>query len=362
MNIKKIKLKNFRCFKDKVFTFDSPFIVIEGKNGSGKTSLLEALYYACYLRSFRTRSGKELVNFENKHFFIQIDGTNLEEEAQSIQVGFADNTKIVKLNQKNVSSFKELIPHFRVIIAAEDDLELVKGSPEIRRNFLDQALIVESDDYLINLKGYKQILSNRNSLLFKIQGKSAYPIEDIKIWTEQIWNMTQKIQQLRISYLNKLEKQINSLIEENFNSEKILISLLYKSKVSIKESFEDFWSNYTLKLLQDELRQGRSLLGAHLDDFTINFRTKQAKVFASRGQQKLIVFLARIAQLKILRDRGEQALLLFDDFLTDLDDGIFKKCVEILTNLDCQVVLTSPLSSYITSKKIPNLKPKVIRI
>ena len=101
MRISQLTLKNFRCFSDQQFTFNSKFIIIEGNNGVGKTSLLEALHYACYLRSFRTPSGTDLIGSNNNHFFVQVKvlapANEFEEpESSLLQVGFSQAGKSVK--------------------------------------------------------------------------------------------------------------------------------------------------------------------------------------------------------------------------------------------------------------------------
>src|SRR5579872_1217840 len=141
--IKRVVLKNFRCFKNYVLDLHERVILLEGANGVGKTSFLEALYYACYLRSFRSHSPKELVTFGQNGFFMQIEVANNlynHEFFHDIQIGFSQTKKLVKVDQKTISSYKELMRIYRVISLTEDDLELIKGSPQVRRTFMDQAL------------------------------------------------------------------------------------------------------------------------------------------------------------------------------------------------------------------------------
>lgn len=352
MRISKLSLKNFRCFSNQQFTFSKPIVLIEGDNGSGKTSLLEALYYACYLRSFRTRRGNELVQFNNKHFFIQIEL----EDQQEIQVGFSDNSKVVKLDKKRIKAYKELVDHYRVIVVAEDDLSLIKGAPENRRSFLDQALSIRDNSYITDARKYKQILNNRNNLILRSQSLT----DELTLWSKQLFEQSKILKNKRIEYLENLGIKINKLMRDNFQ-EDITVNLSYKTKVQ-NCKFDLFWNTKGTSLLNDELKYKRSMYGAHLDDFLVEFMHKKAKIFASRGQQKLIVFLMKMAQFELLKDDNRKACILLDDFLTDLDQKTFSTCIDILTNIGAQVFITSPLKGMISKCNIPNFSPEIIKL
>ena len=115
-----------------------------------------------------------------------------------------------------------------------------------------------------------------------------------------------------------------------------------RTEEKVKETFEEFDKHFT-PFYQEEIRYGRSLFGAHLDDFVINFKDKKSRLFASRGQQKLIVSLLKIAQVTFLASRRGPSLFLLDDFMTDLDENRAQLFLPILDNLEGQVFFTSPL-------------------
>ena len=157
MFITGLRLKNFRCFPDLEIAFDKKFVILEGDNGSGKSTILEALYYACYLKSFRTRSKSELLKFGQDHFFLQVDFEDqLDFSKNQIQVGFSKKEDfVIKFNGKNVSSFKELVSRYKIISLTEDDLQLVVGAPEFRRAYLNQSLFLLNPDVILEFKEYK---------------------------------------------------------------------------------------------------------------------------------------------------------------------------------------------------------------
>ena len=353
MIIKKIRLNNFRCFKDAVFDFNNRFVVIEGKNGSGKTSILEGIYYSCYLRSFRTRLQKELVHFEQNHFFLKTDFEQSDGATNQIQVGFSqDDGKLVKLNQKQVQSYKQVIDLYRIISIAEDDLLLISGPPEHRRAFLDQSLFLTNPDFVAQVRQYKKVLDQRKSFIFtyaKVPFTDALK-QELHAWVKQHWQASIVLQKARVAILKELEKRVNVLLKEHFFPE-LSIKLEYVAKnVNLRQTFDQFWKSYQTDLLAKECKLMRCLFGFHIDDVSITFKKKKAKFYASRGQQKLILLLLKLAQLAHLQQDGVKGCLLLDDFLTDFDEGIVEKALMLLKRLDCQVFVTCPIQSFLVPK------------
>ncbi len=164
--LESVHIKNFRCFTDIDLTFNNSIVLIEGLNGSGKTSLLEALYYACYLRSFRTHLPKEMLQFERENFFIKVAFRN-QSFMHEIQAGFSNSKRLVKIDNKAVSSYKELMNYYRVIGLTEDDMFLIKGGPQDRRVFIDQLLLLYDPSFIDSLHTLRNVVSNRTILLQK---------------------------------------------------------------------------------------------------------------------------------------------------------------------------------------------------
>src|SRR5690349_8885573 len=158
LQVTHIQIKDFRCFESLTLSFEGPIILIEGDNGSGKTSLLEALYYGCYLRSFRTSSPKELIRFGSNSFFVKMavrNQLNAQTFGHDIQVGFSRGKRVVKVDQKPIASYKELMDHYRIISLTDDDMQLVKGAPQERRSFIDQAVLLNDPAYGQKLRDFR---------------------------------------------------------------------------------------------------------------------------------------------------------------------------------------------------------------
>ena len=146
-----IVLKQFRCFDHITIDLNSPIVLVCGANGAGKTSLLEALYYACYLRSFRTHLSRDLIALGKESFFVKFlirDGSQDNLIDHTIQIGFTNNKRLVKVDNKTAVSYKDLLLYYRIISLTEDDLKLIQDGPEERRAFVDQALLLNDTSFI----------------------------------------------------------------------------------------------------------------------------------------------------------------------------------------------------------------------
>lgn len=350
MRITEITARNFRCFDNLNVPITKRVILIEGDNGTGKTSLLELLHYSCYLRSFRTHLGRELIAFDQDHFFLHV--RFMQEHFSSmhdVRVGFRDGSKQVTFDQTSLTSHKELVEQFRVVSLTEEDIALVKGAPEVRRLFLDHALILADTKMLTMLKAYKRLLQSRNALLAQSRTPS---LQEWRTWTEKLWEVSKEIQKTRIDYVKALENEIHALLNAQKIGPELHITLTYRPyNMQLHEKFEDFWAIYEAKDKQSiEKRYGRTLFGAHLDDVHIGFNAHKARVFASRGQQKFVAFLLKMGQMRLLETTGKESCLLLDDFLTDFDPTRLGWSIGLLQEISGQIFIACPLKSYLVQE------------
>lgn len=357
MNTTLLHIKQFRCFTDFVLSCNASTLIIIGDNGTGKTSILEALHYMCYLRSFRTYAPKELVQFDRDSFFIKLCVTDKEAVMNELQVGFSQKKRLVKINHTPVSSYKELIDCYRVVTVTEDDIELIKGSPEYRRTFIDQALFLVDETYIQLLKQYKHILENRNALL----QHTYIDAEMYAVWTEQLFMVSQQIAHKRITWLAAIEKAVALLLQEYVDRD-MTISIAYLSKLHAHAIPYDAFMAENKLLYEQEKRFKRTLFGVHLDDILFQFQGKKSRMYASRGQQKLIVLLIKIAHIQSMQSYKGSLLFLLDDFMTDFDDQRIMQLWTLLEQLDCQKIFTVPNKSSFVDHVLKTDKVQLLNL
>lgn len=360
MKLLQAELKNFRCFNHQTISFERPLVIIEGDNGSGKTSLLEAIHYCCYLRSFRTHNTRTLIKHEQSSFFIKLE---VEEELDfiatrhDVQVGLSGKRRSVKLNNRPICSYKELMDSYRVITVTEDDLALICDGPDERRSFIDQALVLKKPLFAKKLSELRRTVEQRSALIARGNtNKDIY-----RLWTEQLWTKSLEIQEERAAFLDVLLDRATGLISQMFNNA-YHVTIQYANRLNIGQSSFDDWFEAYPTLYENERRMGRSLFGAHLDDFVIGFQQAHSKHYASRGQQKLLVLLIKIAQVQDITQNRGPVILLLDDFMTDFDKKKAEICLQALTDLQGQIILTSPQTSSCLSSMIEYLHGQKISL
>lgn len=360
LGLTQIQIKNFRCFSQTTLDLDGSIVLVEGNNGSGKTSLLEVLHYLCYLRSFRTHSPRELIQFGKQGFFIKatfnqsIAGLT---QSHEVQVGFEGKKRLVKVDQQTVSSYKELLDHYRIVTLTETDLALINDGPDIRRAFIDQAILLHDSSFITTIREFKHIADSRAMVI----ATGARDHESYMLWTQQLWERSRGIQKTRQEILNAIGAEVNKMIETHFDNQ-LKVEFTYTSKkMNSTQTFNDFMQAHP-QLKQEEMRFGRSLFGAHLDDFTITFQDKRSKLYASRGQQKLIVLLVKIAQIKILTAKRGPTIFLLDDFMTDFDVDRATILLNILTGLGSQLIFTSPLKTGFFEQTLMGMGARTLKL
>lgn len=311
--------------------------MIYGANGSGKSSLLEALHYACYLRSFRTHLSRDIIHFKQPAFSLDVVVTDDDGDDHTVHVGCSGDKKIIKVDERAITTYRQLTDYYRVITTTEDDLMLIKGSPEERRTFLDQALALLNPDYLQLLRNYRKIVSQRNALLQTIKNSEQYDL-----WTEQLWLAATPIWQQRDHFIKTLEQEVNTLIHAYIDRD-LSVTLRYTVKKRDDATTCEQFLQAHPELADQERAMGRSLFGPHLDDMYIGFHGKASRAYASRGQQKLIIVLIKFALAHCVRQVKGDVVLLMDDFITDFDAARLGQLLALFKNSSYQIIVTTPV-------------------
>ncbi|MFA5692625.1 MAG: DNA replication and repair protein RecF [Acholeplasmataceae bacterium] len=323
-----LSVRNFRNLSDFKINIENKMLVLEGENGTGKTSLLEAIYLTATTKSHRTNHDKDLIKKDSE--FTKV---NLKTSSDEYQVVITDNSKRVFINKEEIKTLSNFIGNISVVLFAPEDLFLIKGSPSIRRNFMDLELVQFSKEYLSNLNNYRNILKQRNILLKKIKINDDYTF--LNILGEQLYNYGSKIYESRREFIQEL----NIILEkESKNYSNFNLKIQYNPNIKL-----DSW----LKTLKTKQKQdiifGQTLSGIHKDDLNILFNNQSLKDFGSQGMIRLAAILIKVSLLKWLISKNKKEIvLLLDDVFSELDQNIQNIFIKSLPN-DIQTIITTAI-------------------
>ena len=338
MIIKSIKLSNFRCHTDFLYNFTKKTSVIVGENGSGKTSILEAIYEALRGKSFRA-TDPDILKRETDFYRIELlfcDG-----EKTVVGYGsFAENEtpkkqflvggkKYLRLPKKN---------RYPVVLFLPDDLHLISSSPTRKRDFFDRILAELDDSYSVNLNRYEKVLKQRNDLLKKNSDKGVGEISNM-IFS---WNL------LLAKYGVWIRRRRQSFVDE-------LNARLIKTYRSIAENSDEVFVKYVLQgeavseneyLRRLEAEMGRDLIlghtgfGVHRDNYEFLFNGSDAYGSASRGEVRSIVLAMKFIEADLIFEKtSKRPVVLLDDVFSELDKVRQKALTQNFK--DNQVIITS---------------------
>ncbi|WP_455209346.1 DNA replication/repair protein RecF [Kaarinaea lacus] len=330
MAIEEIAINNFRNLVH-VRLFPSPSVnLIVGKNGSGKTSLLETIYYLGTTRSFRTPHSNYLITEGALEFTLF---SKLRKSDVSIGVGIARDKHQIKIRVanhtiKNASQLAELLP---VQLINPDVHKLMEDGPRHRRRFVEWGVFHVKPTYHSIWQQCTHILKQRNAAL-----KQSVSSTELSYWDDTLSEFADQINEVRREYLQQLQVCLDGLLTRIPELPGITIELEqgWPDHKTLKESLRD--SRHT------DLRKGFTHYGPHRADLKIMSGNYRAKDVVSRGQQKLVTALMKIAQLKCLLEarQGSEPVLLVDDLPAELDKDFRQLLLHEISKLSIQCFIT----------------------
>ena len=314
MICKRIECRNFRNIEDAVIEPAEGVTVLCGSNGEGKTNALEAVYLFAQGRSFRTAHDREFVKFDAEFAEIKLSFADKNREHDMLIRYLPNGTRMCKRNDIIVRRMSEFIGYFRAVLFCPAHLSIIKDGPSVRRMFLDIAISQLKPFYMLSLQRYNNILTQRNSLIKNYYNSPETFHRTVTIWSEQLAAEAAVISAERAKYVARLDGFTEKIIHDMTNSRET-VRLTY-NKPRTKEEY--------LHLLAEnperEIRAGSTLWGTHKDDIEITINGRDARSFASQGQQRSIALAMKLAEGEISREvSGEYPVFLLDDIFSELD-------------------------------------------
>lgn len=349
MRLKQLDLQQFRNYESCHVELSAGLNLIVGPNGSGKTNLLEAAYMACTATSFRTGRDSEIVRWSAGGYTLR-GVTEGPDGRHTVTVSYKSGAgKNVQVDGITVSRRSDLLAIAGAVVFAPDDLTLVKGPPVGRRRFIDRLAVYTDRRHASDLADLRILLQQRNSLLYELRAKKTSPTL-AGLFDEQFAAVSSRIRLRRFKVLAALLPVLAERLKFIGGNEEVGICYLENGKreynLSQPAALElQFWTDRSEENLNrwssEERQRGATLWGPQRDDVLLSLNGRDARQFASQGQQRTLVLALKYAELIFLqRALGSPPVLLLDDVLSELDAVRSRALLELVTEHE-QTLLTA---------------------
>ena len=331
MRLTQLHIKNFRILKDTQITPVQGVNLIVGDNASGKTSLLEAIYYLSHIRSFRTQNVTDLILRQSPYLQLVANIESVEHQTIPLGIRRSRNKSEIRVNKQAIKRVSDIAVQFPVLAIHPDSYKLITGSPSQRRQYLDWGVFHVEHGFFQAWQRFKKALAQRNASL-----KSKQKVDICQLWNNEINHTANYIDQLRQQYFDKLSPYFYQLTKQFFAEDTVDIE--YKRGWSTASSL--------LELLEENLHKermkGYTQYGPHRAEITIRVNGQSAQTCIPRGQQKLLVALMRLAQaMQFTEATNNPCVLLYDDLPAELDANHRSLILSVLSKMNIQLFLTA---------------------
>jgi DNA replication and repair protein RecF len=327
MFLKNLQLINFKNYEDAEVEFCPNINSFVGRNGSGKTNILDAVYYLSLCKSYLNVMDRQNIRFDQAFFAIQ---GNWEKEGQAVHIHCgvkAGAKKVFKRNRKEYEKLAEHIGQFPVVMISPYDRDLISEGSDLRRKWMDGILSQFDRRYLDQVQRYAKVLEQRNALLKNMHDHRLFDRESIEVWDEQLVSIGTEIYNRRKSFIDEFVE-------------------VFKDRYHyIGESSEDVGLAYRSQLNESDLgvllreNERRDVLtqytnaGIHKDDLVFTIKGHPVKKFGSQGQQKSFIIALRLAQYEWLKQHLKTTpVLLLDDIFDKLDQIRVQKLLQLVSD------------------------------
>lgn len=350
MRVKDIYVVNFRNLSSVNAEF-SPFVnVLAGLNAQGKTNLLECVLLALSGKSHRETVNANFVGPLGESAYVRLNALDAQ-GCETESAAYLANERKMTLNGEAVKSRAQLMQRFSVIFFGPDDLGIVKNGPAARRVFLDESIALLSPAYARSIADYTKVLRQRNTLLKGSFGPSANALLDV--YDEQLAALGEKIRAWRIRFL----KEFSFYIGENYqiiSGAKEDISLAYYADVSCNGMETGAYLKRLLENRRQDISNKTTGFGVHRDDMLINIGGRDARRFASQGQQRSASLCLKLSMLDMVKKiRGCGTVVLLDDVMSELDAQRQRRVTEMLGGMQAFITcVDDAFAAQIKDKKM----------
>lgn len=343
MLLKSINFHNFRNFEKETFTFNPFLTIIIGENARGKTNILEGIYVIIQGEGFRESKEEELIHLDKNSGHVEgvfggedrfVYRVVVDKKKDFVEKHFFVN----KTKKKHIQYLQEQI---KSVLFSPEQIEIIIGSPGIRREYFDKLLTFYDYEYKKKLDNYGNALRRRNKVLEKHHDENQL-IEELEFWN------TYLIQQAE--YITKKRKEYTNYLNEHQKLDSKVFSIEYVENAFTQKRLEDFF--------EEEKRWRRTLIGPQKDDFQISMEGKSKKNihhYGSRSEQRMTIFWLKMNEIRYYEEtREKKPILLLDDVFSELDIhnkkiilDLIKKYQTVITTTEREIIALAEVSKSI---------------
>lgn len=346
-----LKIQDFRNIESASLTPSPTFNVLIGKNGQGKTNVLEAIHLLATLKSFRGQTNRELIRHDQDR--AQVQGAfSRGAVKREVRVQVAKNGKRVFINEKPVRQLSQFFGAINTVVFSPGDVSILRGSPGDRRLFLDRAIFNAVPSFASESSDFEDALKNRNALLKDERPNSAV----LRTFDEQVARHGARVVVRRARFVREFQEGFRQAFAEIFGDE-LTIELVYQPNHTsegapdesvAEEAIVDELREALAQSRRRDERRGFTTAGPQRDDFEVLLDGQPMKAFASQGQHRAFVLAFKISEMRSLRAMiGSYPVLLLDDVSSELDPEKNRRLFDFLAEIDGQVFITTTDASYI---------------
>ncbi len=348
MKIESINLVNFRNYEKLNIEFDNFINIFYGKNGSGKTNLIEAIYLLSLTKSFRISNDKFLIRKGNMKTKVR-GSIRKNGDLSEYTVEISNDGKSVEIDNNKVEKISDYVSRINIILFNPVDTRLIDDAPVERRKLLNIEISQLYKEYLIVLANYNKILKQRNFYLRSMYVNGNNDTNYLDILTKKLIEYGCLIAKYRKEFIENINKYITDIYASIFKSGELKIKYVssYKNKTGA-ELLKNYQKNY-----QKEMEIGKTLIGVHHDDIAFVIDNNNLKEWGSEGQRKNAIISFKLAEINVIKDlKKYYPILILDDLFSELDKEKITNILKLLNN---------EVQTFITTTEINKIDKRVIK-
>ncbi|MGM9626322.1 MAG: DNA replication/repair protein RecF [Eubacteriales bacterium] len=345
MTVQTVLFRNYRNIEDACLEFSPGVNILWGNNAHGKTNALEGIYCFACGKSFRGAHDRELLRFGENTGGITLCFSDAQREQKLEMQFFSSKTRFMKRNGVPVRRSSAFVGTFHGVLFCPEHLFMIKGAPQQRRAFLDAAICQLRPQYMAALSDYAKILKQRNALLRDDGHDIREKMPLYEVLTGQMADLNTRIVLTRMKYLQLLGESVNLFLSDmTGGAERAELAYLCDAQPEAcggdAQTVRNTFYEKALSYAQREFAAQTTLHGCHRDDIGISLNGREARLYASQGQDRSIALAMKLGEGELSRAAtGEYPVFLFDDVLSELDAGRQQYLMERLGGR--QVIMTS---------------------